>query len=155
MFGGRKRRVAQLSDGAAKHLEPGETVAEIVQTQTGQSAMANMTAVATSGFVSAETGIGYRAKVKAAPHLLVATERHVYAMELSGARLLNVGDVVAKVPLEEAELRLEKDAVIRKALGNTGTEDYVDYYVKTKQEEWKAYHEQVTPWEVQRYLTLF
>jgi glutamine synthetase len=31
----------------------------------------------------------------------------------------------------------------------------VDYFVKTKQEEWNAYHEQVTPWEVNRYLTLF
>ena len=57
--------------------------------------------------------------------------------------------------LLDATRNLEKDAVIREALGNTGTEDYVDYYVKTKQEEWKAYHEQVTPWEVNRYLTLF
>jgi glutamine synthetase len=27
--------------------------------------------------------------------------------------------------------------------------------VRTKQEEWAQYHEQVTPWEVKRYLTLF
>ena len=33
--------------------------------------------------------------------------------------------------------------------------DYIDYYVKTKQAEWAAYHEQVTPWEVKNYLTLF
>jgi glutamine synthetase len=57
--------------------------------------------------------------------------------------------------LLDATRNLEKDAVIRAALGNTGTEDYVDYFVKTKQDEWKAYHEQVTPWEVARYLTLF
>jgi glutamine synthetase len=57
--------------------------------------------------------------------------------------------------LLDATRHLEKDKVIREALGNTGTEDYVDYYVKTKQEEWKAYHEQVTPWEIKRYLTLF
>ena len=57
--------------------------------------------------------------------------------------------------LLDATRNLAEDDVIRKALGNTGTEDYVDYYVKTKQEEWNAYHEQVTPWEVQRYLTLF
>ena len=57
--------------------------------------------------------------------------------------------------LLDATRNLAKDDVIRKALGNTGTEDYLDYYVKTKQEEWNAYHEQVTPWEVQRYLTLF
>jgi len=57
--------------------------------------------------------------------------------------------------LLDATRNLAEDEVIRKALGNTGTEDYVDYFVKTKQEEWNAYHEQVTPWEVQRYLTLF
>jgi glutamine synthetase len=57
--------------------------------------------------------------------------------------------------LLDATRELEADDVLRKALGNTGTEDYVDYYVKTKQEEWAAYHEQVTPWEVDRYLTLF
>ena len=51
--------------------------------------------------------------------------------------------------------RAGRDDVLRKALGNTGTEDYVDYYIKTKQEEWAAYHEQVTQWEVDRYLTLF
>jgi glutamine synthetase len=45
--------------------------------------------------------------------------------------------------------------VIREALGKTATEDFVDYFVKTKQDEWNAYHEQVTPWEVSRYLTLF
>ena len=50
---------------------------------------------------------------------------------------------------------LKHSDVLRKAFGNTGTEDYTDYFVKTKQEEWAAYHEQVTPWEVNRYLTLF
>jgi glutamine synthetase len=38
--------------------------------------------------------------------------------------------------------------VLREALGNTGTEDYLDYYFKTRQAEWTAYQEQVTPWEV-------
>jgi len=57
--------------------------------------------------------------------------------------------------LLDATRELETDDVLRKALGKTATEDYVDYYVKTKQEEWAAYHEQVTQWEVDRYLTLF
>ena len=57
--------------------------------------------------------------------------------------------------LLDATRHLEKDAVIREALGKTATEDYIDYFVKTKQDEWNAYHEQVTPWEVNRYLTLF
>ena len=45
--------------------------------------------------------------------------------------------------------------MLRAALGNTGTEDYIDYFVRVKQEEWNQYHEQVTPWEVKNYLTLF
>ena len=57
--------------------------------------------------------------------------------------------------LLDATRNLAKDQVIRAALGNTGSEDYVDYFVRTKQEEWRQYHEQVTPWEVKRYLTLF
>jgi glutamine synthetase len=56
--------------------------------------------------------------------------------------------------LLDATRHLEKDTVLRTALGNTGTEDYIDYFIKTKHDEWKAYHEQVTPWEVNRYLTL-
>jgi glutamine synthetase len=57
--------------------------------------------------------------------------------------------------LLDATRHLEKDAVLRKAFGKTDSEDYVDYFVKTKQDEWRSYHEQVTQWEVDRYLTLF
>ena len=41
------------------------------------------------------------------------------------------------------------------AFGNTGTEDYVDYFAGVKAEEFRAWHAQVTDWEVDRYLTLF
>ena len=34
-------------------------------------------------------------------------------------------------------------------------EDYVDYYVKIKQDEFNDWHDQVTPWEINRYLQLF
>ena len=74
---------------------------------------------------------------------------------LSRAELKQRGIDLLPSNLLDATRELEADDVIRKALGHTGTEDYVDYYVKTKQEEWAAYHEQVTPWEVSRYLTLF
>ena len=57
--------------------------------------------------------------------------------------------------LLDATRELEKDDVLRKALGNTGREDYVDYYVKTKQAEWEEWHNEVTPWEIKRYLQLF
>ena len=104
MFGGRKKRVAKLSAGAKANLEEGESIRELVQTQTGQSAAANASAVGTSAFMSSELGILHRSKVSAGPHVLVATDRNLYAMKLSGNRLLDVGDVALKSPLDEAGL---------------------------------------------------
>ena len=57
--------------------------------------------------------------------------------------------------LLQATMELERDAVIREALGEARNEDYVDYFIRVKQEEWNRYHEQVTPWEVKEYLTRF
>jgi len=50
--------------------------------------------------------------VNAGPHILLATDRNLYAMTLSGARLLDVGDVVIKVPLDQAELRRDERQLI-------------------------------------------
>src|SRR6185437_14662264 len=55
----------------------------------------------------------------------------------------------------DAARALEGDDVLREALGNTGREDYIDYYVRVKQREWSEIHEQVTQAEVDRYLQLF
>ena len=57
--------------------------------------------------------------------------------------------------LLDATRELEKCDVLRKAFGNTGREDYVDYFVKTKRDEFEEWHNQVTQWEVDRYLQLF
>jgi glutamine synthetase len=57
--------------------------------------------------------------------------------------------------LLDATNELERDAVVREALGRGRDEDYADYYVRVKREEWNRYHEQVTPWEVTEYLTRF
>ncbi len=57
--------------------------------------------------------------------------------------------------LLDATRELEADDVMRKALGNTGREDYVDYFVRVKQREFREWHDQVTQWEVDRYLQLF
>jgi hypothetical protein len=111
MFGGRKKRVAKLSAGAAAKLEDGELVRELVQTQTGQSAAANASAVGTSALMSSELGIFHRSEVHAGPHVLVATDRNLYAMTLSGNRLLDVGDVVLKAPLDKAGLYRGKKAL--------------------------------------------
>jgi glutamine synthetase len=50
---------------------------------------------------------------------------------------------------------LVEDDVLRAAFGKTATEDYVDYFARIKEEEFRAWHAQVTDWEVERYLTLF
>jgi glutamine synthetase len=50
---------------------------------------------------------------------------------------------------------LERDEVLRGALGTGRDEDYVDYYLRVKRDEWFRYHEQVTPWEIREYLTRF
>ena len=57
--------------------------------------------------------------------------------------------------LWEATEELERDEVLREALGSGPKEDYVDYFVRVKREEWNRYHEQVTPWEINEYLTRF
>ena len=57
--------------------------------------------------------------------------------------------------LLDATRELERDDVLRAALGDCGSEDYVDYYVRVKQREWQEAHEQVTPWELERYLQLY
>ena len=50
---------------------------------------------------------------------------------------------------------LVADDVLRSALGHTGKEDYVDYFWRVKSDEFRAWHAQVSDWELERYLTLF
>ena len=57
--------------------------------------------------------------------------------------------------LLEATCELEQDDMLREALGRGRDEDYVDYYIRVKRDEWNRYHEQVTPWEIREYLTRF
>ena len=57
--------------------------------------------------------------------------------------------------LFEATAELERDDVLRDALGRARGEDYVDYYARVKRDEWSRYHERVTPWEIDEYLTRF
>ena len=54
-----------------------------------------------------------------------------------------------------ATVELEQDEVIREALGRGRDEDYADYFIRVKRDEWNRYHEQVTPWELNEYLTRF
>ncbi len=57
--------------------------------------------------------------------------------------------------LLDAVRELERNDVLRRALGKTPDGDYVDYYAKVKRKEWQAAHEQITQWELDRYLQLF
>ena len=57
--------------------------------------------------------------------------------------------------LLEAIGELERDDVLREALGRGRGEDYVDYYARVKRDEWFRYHEQVTRLGDREYLTRF
>ena len=53
----------------------------------------------------------------------------------------------------EAASELEQDEVLREALGRGRDEDYVDYFIRVKRQEFDTYHEQVSQWELDEYLT--
>jgi glutamine synthetase len=57
--------------------------------------------------------------------------------------------------LLDATRNLAADPVLREALGPVIGEDYVDYYIRVKQREWDEFHQRVTDWEIDNYLTLF
>ena len=52
--------------------------------------------------------------------------------------------------LAEALTELKHDDVVKDSLGVISAE-----FIEQKESEWREYHRQVTPWEIQRYLTLF
>jgi glutamine synthetase len=57
--------------------------------------------------------------------------------------------------LLDATRELERNEALRAAFGKTPDGDYLDYFVKIKQGEVQAAHEQITKWELDRYLQLF
>jgi glutamine synthetase len=74
---------------------------------------------------------------------LSETARAAQGIELLPANLL------------DAVRELERDDVLRKALGKTPDGDYLDYYAKVKRREWQQAHEQITQWELDHYLQLY
>ena len=75
--------------------------------------------------------------------------------ELSEEERTAAGIDLLPANLLDATRELERDDVLRKALGKTRDGDYIDYFVKVKRAEWQAAHEQITQWELDRYLQLF
>jgi glutamine synthetase len=53
--------------------------------------------------------------------------------------------------LSEAADHLERDEVIKNALGA----EYADYYIQIKREEWGDYHRSVSQWETDNYLGVY
>ncbi|MHB1808793.1 MAG: type III glutamate--ammonia ligase [Solirubrobacteraceae bacterium] len=75
--------------------------------------------------------------------------------ELSESQRAQLGIELLPANLLDATRNLETDAVLRGALGSHGGEDYVDYFIRVKRDEWREAHEQVTEWELNRYLQLY
>ena len=57
--------------------------------------------------------------------------------------------------LLDATRELERCDALRAGLGTTADGDYLDYFVEVKRREVQAAHEQVTQWELDRYLQLY
>jgi glutamine synthetase len=74
---------------------------------------------------------------------------------LSHEELAAAGIELLPENLLDATRELERNEPLRAALGKTRDGDYLDYFVKVKRGEVQAAHEQITAWELDRYLQLF
>jgi len=81
------------------------------------------------------------------------TARNMY--EMTAAEREQMGIETLPANLLDATRELEQDEILRAALGSVGDEDYVDYFIRRKRQEWQSAHEQITPWELDRYLQLY
>ncbi len=79
-------------------------------------------------------------------------ESNMYEMATSERERRGIG--VLPSNLLDAVRNLERDEVLREALGKAAGEDYIDYYADVKKREWQSYHEHVTEWERDHYLSL-
>jgi glutamine synthetase len=76
--------------------------------------------------------------------------------ELDEARRNELGIELLPANLLDATRELEKNDVLRKAFGKGPRgEDYIDYFIRVKRDEWTQAHEQITKWELDRYLQLY
>jgi glutamine synthetase len=75
--------------------------------------------------------------------------------ETDDAQRAELGIDVLPANLLDATRELEGCQVLRAALGTARDEDYVDYFIRCKRREWQQAHEQITQWEIDRYLQLF
>ncbi len=76
-------------------------------------------------------------------------DRNLY--EVPEEELKAAGIEFLPTTLNEALDELERDEVVMDALGR----EYAQYYIRVKREEWKAYHNSVSAWELDQYLGLY
>ncbi len=76
-------------------------------------------------------------------YTLSAAEREAAGIELLPENLL------------DATRELAGNEALRAAFGKTRDGDYIDYFIEVKQREVRAAHEQITQWELDRYLQLY
>jgi glutamine synthetase len=73
-------------------------------------------------------------------------EENVYGF--SHEKLAECGIATLPENISEAVDELEKDSVLKKALGKHLTEQFIS----AKRQEWREFLTQVTQWEIERYL---
>ncbi len=76
-------------------------------------------------------------------------DRNLY--EISPEELKEEGIELLPTTLSEALDALEQDPVLLTALGSP----YAEYYLRVKREEWKQYHDSVSQWEIEAYLSQY
>jgi glutamine synthetase len=101
------------------------------------------TAMLSAGLDGVERGLDPGDPNSANLYTLSAAERQAQGIELLPSNLL------------DATRELAANDALRAGLGKVRSGDYIDYFVEVKQREVQAAHEQITKWELDRYLQLF
>jgi glutamine synthetase len=101
------------------------------------------TAMLTAGLDGVERGLDPGDPNSANLYTLSAAEREAQGIELLPANLL------------DATRELAANEALRAGFGKTRDGDYIDYFIDVKQREVQAAHEQITQWELDRYLQLY
>jgi glutamine synthetase len=78
---------------------------------------------------------------------------NLYTMSVEDREAAGIATLPAN--LLDATRELEKNQPLRAAFGKTRGGDYIDYFIECKRREVQAAHEQITKWELERYLQLY
>ena len=101
------------------------------------------TAMLTAGLDGIERGLDAGEPNSANLYELSASQREAQGIDVLPGNLL------------DATRELAQNDALRVGFGKTPRGDYVDYFVEVKQREVQAAHQQITKWELDRYLQLY